>query len=153
MSAFIVPGDLATYLGIDFDSVQTGRAEMLIGDAVTQALAVATVGTVPATGPTADNLPPGADTVIRPAVARIFLNPAGNTSEGTGPFSYTRPAGTGSMFSKAERATLRRLAGQTAGAFTVDPTPDGALGDYVDPLAQPTGGEGFEYAEETGFTE
>lgn len=151
MSTAIPPTMLATYLNMTFDDAETARAQMLIDHAVTQALSIVMVGDVPTTGPTEANLPTGADSVILPAVSRIFLNPAGLTSENAGPFSGGRSAGTGSMFSKAERATLRRLAGQSAGAFTIDPTPASAMQNYADPLGQPTQQEVFEYLEETGF--
>lgn len=152
MSTVVVPDDLATYLGVTLDDTETARAQMLIDDAIAQALSIVTVGTVPDSGPTENNLPAGSASVIRPAVARIYLNPAGVTSDGAGPFNYGRPAGSGSMYSKAERATLRRLAGQSSGAFMIDLTPDDVLSNYTDPLARPTAQESFEYAEETGFT-
>lgn len=148
MSTLVTPDDLSVYLGVTVDDA---RAQMLIDDAVTQALSVVVVGTVPDTGPTEDNLPAGAASVIRAAVARIYLNPEGLTSEATGPFTQGRPANSGAMFSKAERKQLRRLAGQAAGAFTIDPTPVTAMDDFRDPLAQPTYSESVEYLEETGF--
>lgn len=150
MSIIVTPADLSTYLGTTVDE---DRAQMLIDDAIGQALSIATVGTVPDTGPTESNLPTGAESVIRPAVARIYLNPAGVTSEATGPFTYSRTASSGSMYSKAERAQLRRLAGQAAGAFSVDPTPVDVLDNYREPLGQPTYQETLEYAEEVGFTQ
>lgn len=150
MSTIVTPADLSTYLGATVDD---DRAQMLIDDAIEQALSVVTVGTVPDSGATEDNLPAGAASVIRPAVARIYLNPAGVTSEASGPFTYSRTASTGSMYSKAERAQLRRLAGQAAGAFSIDPTPADVLDNFRDPLAQPTYEETLEYADETGFTQ
>jgi hypothetical protein len=114
----VTPDDLATYLGTTISSADEDRAQMLIDDATAQALSVVTVGTVPTTGATAANLPVGAESVIRAAVARLFLNPMGVSQEVTGPYTFSRPAGSGSMFSKAEIATLRRLAGRS-GAFSV----------------------------------
>ena len=153
MSTVVTPDDVATYLDIDPDSLNTDRAQMLIDDAIGQALTVATVGTVPDDGATEANLPPNAASVIRPAVARIYLNPAGVTGETAVGFAYTRTPGTGSMYSKSERATLRRLAGQAAGAFTIDPTPEHALDCYRDPLWQPTDQEALASAEETGLAQ
>lgn len=153
MSTIVTPANLATYLQIDMDDAETARAQMLIDHAIIQALSIVTVGDVPATGPTEANLPAGAESVILPAVARIYLNPASLTGETAGPFNYTRTAGTGSLFSKAERQTLRRLAGQSAGAFTIDPTPADAMTYYSDPLAQPTMQDVLEYGEEVGFTQ
>lgn len=120
----VTPDDLAVYLGVDLDDTQVARAAMLIDDAVGQALAVVTVGVVPDDGPTEANLPAGWEGVVRPAVARIFLNPTGVTSEVTGPYSVGRPATTGALLSKNERAALRRLAGRSGGAFTIDGLPD-----------------------------
>ena len=116
----VTPTDLATYLGVS--DVDADRAQMLIDDVVIQALAVATVGVVPASGPTYDNLPNGADSVIRAAVGRRYQNVAGVTSETVGPYSATRPAVSGSLLSDAECEILRRLAGR-GGAFSVDTTP------------------------------
>jgi hypothetical protein len=117
------PGDLAVYLDTTMDDGQTARAQMLIDDAIAQALAVVTVVTIPVDGPTEDNLPVGWESVLRPAVARIYLNPAGVTSQAAGPYSEGRTANTGAMLSKSERATLRRLAGG-GGAFSIDGLPD-----------------------------
>lgn len=121
MSNLVTPTDLGTYLGTGIDGFDD-RAQMLIDDAVSQALSIVTVGTVPDSGATYANLPVGAASVIRAAVARLWLNPAGVTQETTGPFAYSRPASTGSMFSKAEVRTLRRLAGRS-GAFSVQMLP------------------------------
>lgn len=151
MSVTITPTDLSTYLGEESAPLDNDRAQMLISHAVTQALAIVTVGAVPASGPTSDNLPNGAESVILAAVSRIFLNPAGVTQETTGPFSYQRTAASGSMFSKAERQVLRRLAGRSPGAFSIDPTPDSVLSGYIDPLTQPTTEDTLEFMEEEGY--
>lgn len=123
MSTIVTPDTLATYLGTPVDD---DRAQMLIDDAIAQALSIVTVGTVPESGATESNLPAGAASVIRPAVARIYLNPQGATSEVAGPYSVSRSANTGSLFSNAEIASLRRLAGR-GGAFTIDMLPADAL--------------------------
>lgn len=119
MAAAVTPDDLSVYLGT---SVEPDRAQMLIDDVKAQALALVTVGTVPDTGATWDNLPTGAEAIVRAAVARLYTNPTGVSSEGVGPFTYTRPAPSGSLLSTRERKALKRLAGR-AGAFSVDPTP------------------------------
>lgn len=122
--ALVTTDDLATYLGISYSGAEEDRAQMLIDDAVAQALTIVTVGTVPTTGATEDNLPAAAASVIRAAVARVFLNPSGVSQEVTGPYTFSRAIGSGSMFSKAEVAALRRMAGRS-GAFTVDLLPVG----------------------------
>lgn len=119
MSEIVTPDSLAVYLDVDLSEDKYDRAQMLIDDAIAQALSVVTVGDVPDDGPTEANLPTGAASVIRAAVARIFLNPTGVTSESTGPYAYGRPAGTGALFSKAERAQLRRMGGG-GNAFSVN---------------------------------
>lgn len=119
MSVVVTTDDLGVFLGVTLSSTDEDRAQMLIDDAIAQALTVATVGTIPDSGATEANLPPGAASVIRAAVARIFLNPAGVSSETEGPYAHARPVGSGGMFSKAERQQLRRAAGGSA-AFQVD---------------------------------
>lgn len=129
MVAEVTPEDLATYLGVEVD---TERAQMILCDAFYQATAIAVVGTVPDGGPTWDNLPAGSDGVIRAAAGRRYTNPTGDTAETVGPFSVTRPAMSGSLFSDAEAETLRQLAG-LGGAFSIDVTPPWAHG-VIDPL-------------------
>lgn len=124
MSTIVTPDDLGVYLGATLDATDEDRAQMLIDDAIAQALSVVTVGTVPVDGATEANLPDGAGSVIRAAVARVFLNPAGVTQEVLGSFSVARPASSGSFFSKAERAALRRMAGGGS-AFSIDLLPTG----------------------------
>ncbi|HVX20887.1 MAG TPA: hypothetical protein VHB02_06045 [Acidimicrobiales bacterium] len=140
----VTPEDLRIYLALD--DIDPGRAQMLITDVFREALTIATVGTVPDSGPTWDNLPTGADAVIRAAAGRLYLNPAGVTSETMGPYSVTRSAMTGSVLSRRERAKLRRLAGR-GGAFSIDMTPATAMKDVIDPLATPT----VEDSEEVGL--
>lgn len=124
MSTIVTPDDLAVYLGVSLSGTDEDRAQMLIDDAIAQALAVVTVGEIPDAGATEENLPAGAASVIRAAVARIFMNPAGVSSETEGPYAYTRPAGSGALFSKAERAQLRRFGGGGS-AFSIDLLPTG----------------------------
>lgn len=127
----VSPTDLQTSLGLA--DIDTARAQMLIDDAVAQALAIATVGVV-VDFPGPGNLPTGSDGVIRAAAARQYLNAAGVTTETVGPYSATRPAPSGSMFSYAECQVLRRLAGR-GGAFSIDVTPSYAH-DVFDPLRE-----------------
>lgn len=127
MSTIVTPTTLGVYLNITI-AADDARAQMLIDDAISQALSIITVGAVPDTGATEANLPAGAASVIRAAVARQWLNPSGVTQETAGSFSLTRPASTGSMFSKAEILALRRLAGRS-GAFTIDVMPATAATD------------------------
>lgn len=114
----VTPADLATYLGLPADTINEARATMLIDDAVNQALAIVKI----ADGSTYEDLPTGADSIIRAAAGRLYLNPAGATSEAVGHYSVTRPAASGSMFSKAEKRSLRLLAGG-GGAFSIDLMP------------------------------
>lgn len=118
MTTIVTPADLGVYLDLEI-AADDARAQMLIDDAIEQALSIVTVGDVPETGPTETNLPSGSASVIRAAVARLWLNPEAITQESAGSFSYSRPAASGSMFSKAEVASLRRLAGRSS-AFSVD---------------------------------
>lgn len=118
----VTPYDLATHLGIS--DIVVDRAQMLINDALAQALAVVTVGDTTG-GAGWENLPTGGDAVVRAAAGRQYLNASGVTTETVGPYSATRPAPTGAMFSTAEIATLERLAGR-GGAFSVDTMPSDA---------------------------
>ena len=124
MSTIVTPDDLGVYLGVTLTGDDEDRAQMLIDDAIAQALTVVTVGEVPDDGATEANLPSGAASVIRAAVARIFLNPAGVSQEVLGSFSVSRAANSGGMFSKAERAQLRRMVGGGS-AFSIDLLPVG----------------------------
>lgn len=74
-------------------------------------------------------LPVGAEVVVLDVAERAFANPTqvGNSplglySEGVGPFSTDRPgiSGGGLYLTANNKAVLRNLAGQSAGAFTVN---------------------------------
>lgn len=119
MSDIVTTDELAVYLGVDLSGPDEDRAQLLIDDAIAQALSIVTVGTVPTTGATEANLPAAAGSVIRAAVARVFLNPAGLTQEVLGSYSAARPANSGSIFSSAERGQLRRFGGRGS-AFSID---------------------------------
>lgn len=128
----ITTDDLATYLGLS--DIAESRAQMLLDHALAQALSVATVGNVADSGADWSNLPSGAASVILPAVGRRFTNPLGETAETVGPYSVTRTAMSGSLFSDSELETLRRLAGR-GGAFSIDTTPPSAH-PVEDPLRE-----------------
>lgn len=76
-------------------------------------------------------LPVGADIVILDVAERAYANPTnvrGSValySEGEGPFSDSTPgsAGGGLWLTENNIKTLRRLAGQSGGAFTIDTLP------------------------------
>jgi hypothetical protein len=138
----VEPSDLSTYLG-DPQGFNETRAQMLLDDATNEALSVVYGGGD--VTETVDDLPDQADAIVRAAAARVYVNPAGVTQEVTGSFSVSRPAASGSMLSRREKAKLRRLAGK-GGAFTVDPTPADALTDYESPLAHPTEAESEAWA-------
>lgn len=67
-------------------------------------------------------LPATATVVLIPLAAKMWSNPEGNTSETTGPFTVARTGG--SLLTKADKATLRRLAGGSS-AFSIDTLPTG----------------------------
>jgi len=80
-------------------------------------------------------LPTGADIVILDVAERAYANPTavggsdlGLYSEGVGPFSTSTPgnAGGGLYLTQSNERTLRRLAGTSGGAFTIDTTPSTA---------------------------
>ena len=114
--------DFATFAGIP--SIDEDRAQMLLDAAVVQAMSIITVGTVPDSGATEVNLPTGAEYTIYAAVSRLYQNPTGVSQEVTGPYTFSRAIGSGALFSKAEVAALRRLAGRS-GAFSIDLLPAG----------------------------
>jgi hypothetical protein len=126
--------DFATYLDVDSSTLNTARAQMMLDQAT--ALAAAIVSP----------LPDGSDAIILSAAARAFVNPTGVTSETVGPYSVQRPW-PGVYLTKAERSSLRRLAGKSAGAFTIDPTSVDAMADYVDPLNSPDIDDSESFAE------
>lgn len=131
----ITPDDLATYLGSE---VVDARAQMLIDQTVILATAIV------------DPLPAGSDAVVLSSASRAYANPIGVISETTGPFTVTRSS-PGVYLTRGERRTLRSLAGQGGGAFTINPmSPDAGKG-IRDPLQGPTDQESVEYLEEQGL--
>lgn len=102
----VTSADLALYLGQDVDE---DRADLLIEMAV---------------GLVEDIVYPAPDrakAVVLSSVSRAYSNPTGITTEMVGPYQATRPSA-GVYLTKAERNTLRRLAGRS-GAFSVDLLP------------------------------
>lgn len=125
------PDTLATYLGAA--SVDDDRASLLIRLAESVARSIV------------DPLPNGADVVILSATARAYVNPTQSTSQTAGPFNVAVPF-PGVYLTRGEKRTLRSLAGQGGGAFTIDPTPEDALEGYLDPLSGTTLEEAERYA-------
>lgn len=125
MSTIATTTDLDTFLGLG-DSIDTARAQLLLDLVEDDAASVTTP------------LPATARGVILTAAARAYANPAGTASETVGSVSTTYGTGGGMYLTRAERRTLRRLAGIGAGAFTIDPTPADAMADYVDALTPAT---------------
>lgn len=106
----VTAASLDTYLGLN-GTIDTDRATLLIGLATSIAQSIV------------NPLPDGADAVIYSAVTRSYVNPQGVTQETVGPVSVSRPK-TGVYFTDDEVATLRRLAGKSGGAFTINVAPD-----------------------------
>lgn len=121
MTVSVDSDDLATFLGVD--SVDAARAAMLISQTVALAQSVVSP------------LPDGSEAVILSAVARTYVNPTQSTSQTAGSFNVSVPY-PGMYLNRNERRTLRGLAGQGGGAFSIDLTPAGAMADYVDPLTE-----------------
>jgi hypothetical protein len=92
-------------------------------------------------------LPDGSDAIVLSAAARAFVNPTGVTAETVGPYSVQRPW-PGVYLTKTERSSLRLLAGKASGAFTIDPTPAGAMSRYYDPLNSPDIDDAEQFAED-----
>jgi hypothetical protein len=105
----VSPTDLGVYLGLG--TIDVPRAAMLLEDA--QNLCEVIVSPLPA----------AATSVIKSAATRAYTNPTGATGESTGPYNVQRPSG-GVYLTKAERRTLRNLAGRS-GAFSIDLLPKG----------------------------
>lgn len=95
--------DLALLLGAG--SIDDDRGALVLRMAESACLAVV------------NPLPDGAENVVLAVAVRVYGNPLSVSSETTGPYSATFPAG----LTKQERNQLRKLG--DAGAFTIDPTP------------------------------
>jgi hypothetical protein len=107
----VLASDLGTYLGVTADDA---RASYLIGLATQLCQSVV------------NPLPAGADAVVLDVAARAYGNPANVIQQTVGPFSANYgPVAGGLWLTRANKATLRRLAGG-GGAFTIDTTPANA---------------------------
>lgn len=106
------PSDLATYLGVDPSTIDTARAEQVLGFA--QALCETVVSPLPA----------AAAAVVLDVAVRAWANPQNLMSESTGPFSanFGRIGDGGLWLTRQNKAALRQLAGG-GGVFTVDILP------------------------------
>ena len=109
----LFPADLGTYLGLP--NLDVDRATQILG--LAQALCESVVSP----------LPPGAEAVVLDVASQAWINPASAGSQAAGPFSVGPTPG-GLRLTRANKATLRRLAG-SGGAFTIDVLPAAAATD------------------------
>jgi hypothetical protein len=123
------PSDLATFMNVTLDDT---RAQQLLD--LIYADAASIVSPVPSS----------ALGVILTAAARALPNPSGAASQSMGGSSASWGAGQ-LYLTRAERRTLRRLAGLGGGAFSVNTAPQAAR-DYRDALRGPTVDEVEEFA-------
>lgn len=121
MSTVATVSDLQTFMGVTVDET---RAQQMLD--IVEADAASIVSPLPAS----------AMGVILTAAARALPNPSGTTSMSSGGASASWLPG-GVYLTRAERMTLRRLAGIGGGAFSVNLAPDAGQ-DYIDPLQTPT---------------
>jgi hypothetical protein len=121
VSTITTVADLQTFMGVTVDET---RAQQLLD------IVEADAGSI------VSPLPASAMGVILTAAARALPNPSGTTSMSTGGASASWTPG-GVYLTRAERMTLRRLAGIGGGAFTVNVAPNAGQ-DYIDPLQTPT---------------
>jgi hypothetical protein len=105
----VTPTDLGTYLGV---AVDDARAQLVIDLATQLCQSVVTP------------LPVGAEAVILDVAVRGYANPTSVPAQAAGPFSVGGASG-GVWLTRANKATLRRLAG-SGGAFTIDTLPETA---------------------------
>lgn len=104
----VLSADLGTYLGVSVDDT---RAAYLIGMAEQLCQSIV------------NPLPDGSDAVVLDVAARAYGNPMNVTQDTVGPYSANfGKVGGGLWLTRANKATLRRLAGG-GGAFTIDTTP------------------------------
>jgi hypothetical protein len=103
--------DLGTYLGATVDDT---RATLILSNATALCESIVTP------------LPADSDAVVLDVAARAYGNPSNVTQQSVGPYSANYgPVAGGLWLTRANKATLRRLAGG-GGAFTIDTTPAGA---------------------------
>lgn len=121
MSTVATTGDLSTFLSVTLDDT---RAQLALD--IVEADAASIVSPLPAS----------AKGVILTAAARGYANPAGASSQSAGGSSSSwSPSGL--YLTRAERMTLRRLAGIGGGAFSVNAAPHAGEG-YREPLGPVT---------------
>lgn len=112
MSLPVSIDDLGTYLGA---TVDYARGQQILDLAHTLCEAII------------NPLPAGAEAVVLDVAARAYSNPTNVSQESTGPFSVQRgPVSGGLWLTRANKSTLRQLAGQSGGAFTIDTMPANA---------------------------
>lgn len=97
--------DLASYLGVTFDTAEQDRATFVLGLVVDEAGSI--VSPVPST----------AMGIVLSAAARVYTNPTGVSQELVGPYQTSRPSS--NLLTKGERSSLRRHNGG-GGAFSFD---------------------------------
>lgn len=112
----VTPADLA--LVGDIANIDTARAQRIID------LATALCQTI------VTPLPSAADSVVLDVSLRAYVNPQGVMQETVGPYSVSRSGASGVTLTRANRATLKRLAGRGS-AFTINPTPTTAGTDSL----------------------
>jgi len=105
------PDELALLLGLT--EIDPDRATLLLR--LAQSLCESVVSPLPA----------GAEVVVLGVAARAFTNPAQAQAQMAGPFQVQFSPNAGGLFlSRADKLTLRRLAG-TGSAFSIDTLPTG----------------------------
>jgi hypothetical protein len=111
--------DLASFLGVSFDTTEQTRATFVLGLVMDEAGSI--VSPVPST----------AKGIVLSAAARIYSNPTGVSQELVGPYQTSRAAT--NLLTKGERSALRRHGGG-GGAFSFDLLVDGTetATDYPD---------------------
>jgi hypothetical protein len=111
------PNDLGVYLGVDVIDVPRATLILQLANDLCESIV--------------SPLPASAKGTVLEVASRVFVNPQNVLSESVGPYHVQHGSGTvgnshgGLFLSRANVATLRRLAGGT-GAFSIDPTPSDA---------------------------
>lgn len=108
MALVVTAAELDLFMGLD-GRINTSRADLVISLIIDDAKSVVTP------------LPDNAKGLVLTVASRVYGNPQQLTAESVGPFSVSHQPG--AYLTRRERARLRRLAGRTTGAYTVDPTP------------------------------